>query len=332
MAIYVLEGTGSARLPRRPLTVTLTIDGNPASRAALVAKLSDGSDAPVRRHSAGMLIIPRVDDDIVITAVPDQGRDRFDPNTVLHIEIRLDSADPNSDRAQLSPREVSGLASIELAVLTPDATDQITVTTRLQAVDAPLPLVAARARVDCRGAIGVDQLPVGKQVSLSCVIDASVSMAARQRDGSLAAAIDIVAGIAAVISGSTPVHVVVANDRPTALPAVSGAELSGHAIAHIADSGYGVGAGVDAAVQHAATASGLTIVITDAPAPALHAPGAVSRLVLTKSSSAQRYPGFTGAVCPPPPSGTAAAEFLGANPHVISTVVIDLVAPLRSRW
>lgn len=334
MAIYVLEGTGSARLPRRPLTVTLTIDGNQASRAKLIAKLSDGSDAPIRRHSAGMLIIPRIDQDIVITAIPDQGRDRFDPNTVLHIVIGLDSADPNSDSAQLSPREVSGLASIELAVLTPASAEQITVTTRLQAVDAPLPPVAARARVDCRGAIGVDQLPAGQQVPLSCVVDASVSMAARAHDGSLAAALDILAGIAAVISGPTPVRVVLATHRQTSLPAVSGAELSGHVIAQIGQTGYGVGAGLDAAVQQVSNQNGLTVVITDAPGPALRAANAraVSRLILTNSASAQHYPGFVGAVCPPPPAGMAASAFLGANPHMISTAVGDLVASISGRW
>jgi hypothetical protein len=331
MATYILEGKGSASLPRRPLTVTLSIDGDPRA-AKLVARLANAADAPVRRGSAGMLIIPRVDDEITILAVPDTGRERFDPHTTLYVAIGLDSAaDPDSDVAQLAPRDVSGRTSIELATIAPTGGDQVVVTSLLEQIEVPLPPLAARARVACRGALGVDQLPAGRQVGVSCVVDTSASMAALIADGTVAAAADIVAGMAAVVSGQAPVRTVLANERRTEVPAGPAADLGERVLAAIGRVGYGIGANLDAAVGALGSTGGLTVVITDAPGPPIGTSGSiVSRMLLTGSRAAVTYPGFVGATCPPPPPGTAAEAYLTDNPHFVDTAVAALIAPLQN--
>lgn len=335
MATYLLEGTASARLPRRPLTVTLSLQG-PQAGVRLVARLEDSlAEAPgMRRHSAGMLIVPRVEQDIVIAAVPEAGRERFDPNTVLYVSIGLDSSgDADSDVAQLSPRDVSGLASIELASIAPAGADEVIVTTRLIQRDDELPPLATRARIACRGVLGVDRLPSAEQVAIGCVIDTSASMSSLVADGSIAAAADVIAGISAVVSGAKPVSVVLADERRTAVPAGRSGELATRIGATIQQVGYGVGADLDAAVDTLSSTVGLTVVVTDAPGPALRssANGNVTRLVVSQSRSAVNYLGFSGALLPPPPIGVNAADHLMANPQLLDGIVAGIVTPIRGR-
>lgn len=330
MATYLLDGAGSARLPRRPLSVTLAVVGPRTSGVRLVARLANGEDAPVRVHSPGMLIVPRVDDEIIIAAVPEPGLAQFDEDTVLHVTIGPDSPqDIDADYAQLAPREVSGLASIELATIAPATVDQVAVTTRLTVADAPLPPLSSRARVACRGALGVDTLPPERQVAPGCVIAASASVAALVDDGTLAAATDIVAGITAVISGPQPLRACLADDKYTEVPTGPIGELAARVQRTLGASGYGIGANLDAAVRRVSHSAGFIVVITNmAMRPARH-DVPVSLMVL--SESARRYPGFSGATFPPPPAGTRAESFYDANPHLIDQAVAALVAPLRER-
>lgn len=327
MATYLLDGAASARLPRRPLSVTLAVVGSRNTGVRLVARLNNGAEAPVRSYSAGMLIVPRVDEEIIIAAVPDSGRPQFDEDTVLHVTIGPDSPqDLDADYAELAPREVSGLASIELASIAPASPDQVAVTTRLKAADAPLPALASRARVACRGALGMDSLPPERQLTVGCVIDASASVAPLVADGTLAAATDLVAGIAAVVGGAQPLRACLADGSFTEIPTGSIGELAARTGETLGRSGYGIGANLDAAVGRIA-GSGLTVVITDAAIQPVRQAFPVSLLVL--SESARRYPGFSGAVLPPPPPGVRAGSFYDAHPHLIDQAVAAIVAPLR---
>lgn len=328
MATYLLDGAGSARLPRRPLAVTLAVVGTHTSGVRLVARLRNGAEAPVLVHSPGMMIVPRIDQEIIIAAVPDSGRARFDEDTVLHVTIGPDSpADLDADYAELTPREVSGLVSIELATIAPIGPDQVAVTTRLAAPDAPLPPLSSRARVACRGALGVDSLPPERRVVVGCVIDASASLAPLVASGALAAAIDIVAGVAAVIGDSLPMRACLADGNNTEIPDGPLGELSGRVRQALDRSGYGVGANLDAAVGRIAGSTGLAVVITDIAIRPAQQAFPVNLLLLTES--ARRYPGFNGGALPPPPPGVSAEPFYDANPHLIDQAVAALVAPLR---
>jgi len=335
MAIYLLEGTSSARLPRRPLMVSLSVGGN-RTGVRLTARVEESGSTPAGlvQPSPGTLILPRVDQGIVISAVPEQGRPEFENGTVLHVSVGPDrNADLDADIAQLSPRDVSGLSSIELAVLSPAAADLIQVTTRLVERERQLPPVAARARVACRGALGVDRLPPAQQVPVSCVLDASASIATFMDNGAVAAAAQIVAGIAAVAGRSGSIDAALADGQGTRMQGVSGAELSGLLTDALRAGGYGLGADVKSAADGLGGPGGFTVIITDNPGPALRsASGAdVVRLVISSSQSALTYPGFVGAICPTPPPGADAESFLTGQPHLVDQVVGDLVASLRNR-
>lgn len=330
MTTYLLEGIASARLPRRPLAVTLSLQGNPGA-VRLAARLENSAQNPsVLRHSATMLIVPRVDEELIIFAVPDNGRERFDANTSLHVSIGLDSAgDPDSDVAQLAPRDVSGLTAIDLASIAPAGADQVVVTTRLIQSDAALPPLAARARVACRGVLGVDRLPPGQQSTVTCLLDPSASIAARVGDGTVGAAIDIITGIGAVLSGPTPVTVSLADDRLSTVDYAPPAELGAKIRAALTAAGYGVGADLQAAVDAVDPAVGLVVVITAGAGPALRRANgaALAHLVLSGSRAAVEQPGFVGALCPPDPLGDIGALLTG-TPQALDALVAGLVAPV----
>lgn len=331
MTTYLLEGTASARLPRRPLAVTLSIQGNPGA-ARLAARLENSAQTPsVLRHNATMLIVPRVDEEIVIFAVPDNGRERFDANTSLHVSIGLDrGGDPDSDVAQLAPRDVSGLTAIDLASIAPVGADQVVVTTRLIQSDAALPPLAARARVACRGVLGVDRLPPGEQTSVACVVDPSAALAARVADGAVGAAMDIITGIAAVLSGPTPVTVSLADERHTVVDSGRPTDLAAQTRAALAGVGYGVGADLQGAIDAVDPSVGLVVLVTTAVGPPVRRTDgtALTRLVLSGSRSAAAQPGFTGAVFPPASRDGGIVDYLTSTPRALDTLVSGLVGPV----
>lgn len=77
MATYVLDGKASATLPRRPLAVQLAT-ATPTTGVRLAARTADGASTRVIQQSPGLLILPRVDVETTIVAVPDAGRSNFD--------------------------------------------------------------------------------------------------------------------------------------------------------------------------------------------------------------------------------------------------------------
>lgn len=332
MATYLLDGTQSARLPRRPLSVSLSVGGAHRSGARLVARLASGAEASVRVHSAGMLIVPRVDEEIIIAAVPDTGRDRFDEDTILYVTIGPDTQnDPDADYAQLAAREVSGYSSIELASIAPAGPDQVAVTTRLVEADVPLSALANRARVACRGALGVDALPPQEQVSVGCVVDCSASMAPLVADGTVAAAADVVVGVAAVVANGQPVVTVLADQYTSRLPEGPLAELGSRVSQGIAASGFGIGADLDAAVAQFAGTAGFIVLITDQVLSVVPGGAKEPLSALVVSGSGQYVGPRQWAPFPAPPAGIGAAAFYDANPYLIDTAVTALVAPLRER-
>lgn len=334
MATYLLEGTASARLARRPLLIRLSVHGNGSGVRLVARRDGDQTEAPgVRRHDATMLILPRVEQEIVIAAIPDAGRERFGPGTKVHVTIGPDGGnDPDVDVAKLAERDVSGLTSIELATVAPAGIDEVEVTTRLIQADAALPPLAARARVSCRGVLGVDRLPPAKQLPVTCIVDTSASMGAHVLDGTLSAAADIVAGIAAVVSGPQPVRALLADEVRTAVPDGPPADLSARVREAVEATGYGVGADVEGAIVTAAGAGSLTVALTDAAgAPPAAATGPSVRVVLSASRSALSHPGFIGAVCPPAPTGQNLAGFLTSRPELLDEIVAGIVAPIRGR-
>lgn len=333
MPTYVLDGTSTVSLPRRPLLVTLAASGAGHARSRLTARRRDGSPAPIVQNSADMLILPRVEQEITIVAVPDGGRPQFDPGTVLHLSIGPDGDTEYSGTiVQVAPRDVSGLGFIELATVAPGPGDVVSVATRLTLPDAPLPRLAAQARVMTRGVLRVDRLPESQTWAVRCVVDTSTSMARHVTGGAVAAGGDIVAGIASVVSGGDDVELEFVGRRSDRRR-VPGAQVGATLAAAPAD-GFGIGADPGAALRGGSD-RGLTIVITDdsgavtALAGARSA-GAVAMLVF--ADVAPRRAGFVGAVCSPPDTwaapGTDGRTALAEQPDLLRRIVADLLTPL----
>lgn len=328
MVTYVLDGTSSAQLPKRPLAVTMSVTGA-VGAAALVARRDGIIDTSVIAHSPGMLIVPRVDHDVVISAVPSGSLSTFPQGTVLHVAVGLDSSnDLDPDRAQLTPRDVSGLSALELAVISPSGSEQVSVTTRLIRPELPLTPLAARARSAARGALGVDQLPAGRQVEVVVVVDASLSMASLISDGSVGAAIHIATGVAAVLSAGAPVRAVLSGRTVTEV-ALEGDDFTAAFESAVASTGMGVGAALAEPVV-AQDGAQLTIAVTDAPTQ-VASRGLSTQLVLSPSRAALTDPNFVGAVCPPPLPGENAVDRLLAEPALVDEVVGRLLAVLNVR-
>ncbi len=330
MATFVLDGKASAELPRRPIAVSLTVAG-PSGGARLLDEGRGGRQVRVVQHTGSLLILPRVDEETTVSAVPD-GRDRFGQGTVLHVTLGPDDpSDLGADVIQLTPRDVSGLSFIELATLVPVDAGTVGVTTKLAVPDAPLPPVAAHARVACRGVLHRDQVDEADRVRVGCVVDTSVSMAPLFASGTVAAAGDIVAGLAAVLSGGEDVELAAPGPSGADRAAYSASELGDHLRqSPVAGFGYAVDLNPavgphDRVVGGVAVGPSLTVVITDGRGVVEFAEGVVA-LVLSHSASVSSGPGFAGAVCPLPPPGVGGRDFLAGQPQLVSRVVADLLA------
>lgn len=326
MATFVLDGKASATLPRRPVAVSMSTSGSSRSSSARLSVRSVGAPPRVVQQSSDLLILPRVDAQITVIAVPDAGRERFDQGTVLHVTFGPDSsADSAADVVQLTPRDVSGLSFIELATVEPFAEDSILVKTRLALPDASLPVLAARARVACRGVLRVDQVDDSATVDVRCVVDTSASMAAAFASGAVAACGDIIAGVGAVVGSAPQVDLALAGPAAEAGLAVDGAGL-GDALVSGPASGYGLAADPSAPYPPRPVGNRtLTIVVTDGPGVVDPGDDSVVALVISASTAAARRRGFVGAIVPPPPAGTDARAFLAERPDVVTRIVQDLV-------
>lgn len=333
MAIHILDGRRSASLPRRALAVMLSVGGGARTGVRLRAVLGSVApgelrrDAPVHVHSAGLIIVPRVDATITIVAEPYNAAKHFDEGTVLHLSAKPDApAHVDVETVQLAPRTVSGRESIDLITIEPSGVDQILIRS-LADDNVPLEPLADRARVACRGALGVDSLPASSQIDIGCVIDCSASMARYAADGTISVATDIVTGIAAVIGGENfRVALAAADSVPVELGQF--AELTPRVQDSIQGTGFGVGADVESAVQRVAAGARVTLVITDMPGPLPRGTGSAV-FWLTVAGAARAYPGFQGAALDEVPAGVSAPAHYQANPQLVDRAVQALVEPMR---
>ncbi|TRW86206.1 hypothetical protein FK535_06965 [Mycolicibacterium sp. 018/SC-01/001] len=271
--------------------------------------------------------MPYVDTELVISAVPAGGHRQFAEGTTLYLAVAPDTRDVNSDDVQVAPHEVSGRETVDLIKLAPAGVDAISVR-RIGGEDTPLPALANRARVACRGALGVDAFGAALDITVGCVVDTSASMARMVADGTLDVAIDIFAGLAAAVSGDQPVRTVLAGRDVTDVAGGSLAELRTRVRDAMAANGFGIGADIDSAVDRISETVQHTVVITDAPSRTV--PGYLGVGWINLIGSGDRTTGFDGAVLPPPSQGVSAESFYHANPHLIDAAVAALVAPLRA--
>lgn len=198
MPTYILDGTGRASLPRRPIMVRMNIDGQPD--CARMQALSESPGVSVGVHpNPGLMIVPRVDGPVVLRLLPAAGLAAFPQGTTIHIAMQVDSTGGQEpDRAVLTPLDVSGQPFLEFASLAPDG-GSVTVTALRTTVDRPLGELAHQARVQGRALLGVDRVPEQFQINMIAGVDASASLRATTSDGAAEAVLEILAGLSTVI-------------------------------------------------------------------------------------------------------------------------------------
>lgn len=218
MPTYVLEGGGRAKLPAKPLTLRVQApEGTPPELAAFVGGQPD--------HRAitpmpGMLVLPRVESDTVVRVLPGTG-DTFGSASVLSLSAAIEiHGDSDPERAVMSSIDVSGLSGRDLVTVRPAGSELEVVAMGLVA-DAPLPELAGRARDAARELLGTERVPDDLTVGLDLVVDTSASMRPHVLDGSVAAVVEVVAGVSRVVCGEHELTATLSSARAQRLPATA---------------------------------------------------------------------------------------------------------------
>ncbi|MCZ4079986.1 hypothetical protein O1W68_18730 [Rhodococcus sp. H36-A4] len=334
MVTYVLDGKSKAHLPKRPLMVSMSVVGV-AGAAALDVRHSGVSDPTVIAHSPGMLILPRVEYEMLLVAIPAQGNSTFPSGTTIHVSVAVDSSnEPDPDRAQLTPRDVSGLSYLELATIGPDG-DRIAVVTRLEEPEIELGPLASSARAAARSVLRVDQLSDSQQTMLDIRVDTSASMLPAIADGSVRAIMEILAGVSTVISYDRNPEVTMVGNTSAGLRYGGPGDLGSTVHAHLETTKPGIGFG-NGDQFDALRPDSMVVLVTDSPSDFVasgreSADSRFASMIASSSRAAQRCRAFAGAVVVPAPDGSDTADYLVSRPSEVEEIVRSFLRPLNDR-
>ncbi|WP_139279831.1 hypothetical protein [Rhodococcoides yunnanense] len=306
-----------------------------AGAVSLDVRRGGTSDPTVITHGPGMLILPRVEHEMLLVAVPAQGNSTFPSGTTIHVSVAVDSAhEPDPDRAQLTPRDVSGLSYLELATIGPDG-DRIAVVTRLEEPEIELGPLASSARAAARSVLRVDQLSDSQQTMLDIRVDTSASMLPAVADGSVRAIMEILAGVSTVISYDRNPEVTIVGNTSTNLPFGGPGDLGQTVHAHLqtAQPGIGFGTGEQFGAVRPDT---MVVLVTDSASDSVASTHEVAdsryaTVVASSSRAALRVNAFAGAVVSPAPDGSDTGDYLVSQPAVVEEVVRSFLRRLNDR-
>ena len=211
MAMNLLKGGEQVYLQTRPLIIRQQLSGG-SSAFRLVATVPRGEPIVVQRQ--GMLVLPRISQATTVRLLPEPGRDRFPPQSVLTVVIGPDGGNPDADYAQLS-LDVSGLPTEDLVLLEPQGTT-IKVTSLSIPHTSKLPPQAELARDLAREILGV-AFVAQHAVDVVVGVDCSPSMRSFVADGTVEAALNTLAGVASVLDPNGEVEAVLCGRVATRL-------------------------------------------------------------------------------------------------------------------
>jgi hypothetical protein len=307
MPIYVLGArTRSVAIPNQALA--LTISGS-VRDAALHIRAA--ADQPVVRPSARLTVLPIVTGPLTVSVEP-VGDGSFGPNTVIHLSIGPEApGDVDPVQVVFDPIDVTGDSGVELATLTP-AGARIEVAVSAVA-DRPLSRLGTAARVAARGVIGRRSEPSTGAVVIA--VDTSASMRTAFADGSVPAAVDIVAGIADA-AGVTDVSAVLVGEHCIPVLSESAATLAD--AVRSAQPRWCAGARWSAVTNDDAR----TVVCTDFPTMAVR-----QRFPVLAIATDPRLLTDCAVLHPPRPGADPATEVLAA-PAVLEQIAVSLLRRL----
>lgn len=307
MPIYVVGARNQrVQIPNQALTVSIT---GAVGGAAL--EVHGGPDQPVLRSTAHQAVLPSLTGPVTISVRP-VGADRFGPGSVVHLAIAHDNpGDVDPVQVMFDPVDVGGDTGVTFAALTPNGT-QIEVAVSAVA-DSQLSPLASAARTSARRVTG--RGPAQSDGSVVVAIDTSASMSAWFADGSVAAAADIVVGVADAI-GLRNVSAVLVGADVTPVGAGDGADLA-EAVRQ-AQPRWSAGA----RWSRLASGPARTVVCADYPTVAVR-----QRFPVIALSNDRRLDADGARLPSPRPGNDAGAELL-AHPAVLDRLTAALVRAL----
>lgn len=209
--IYTLKGLAATVVPTS-LAITVTSMVMPEGRAVRLDLIEGGTVLPASRPRPGMLMVPPRTGRLTIRVCPVDDQ-RFRAGT--QIELSLAVGHPRQQDAvvvRLARTDISGLPFRDLVMLESPGADRA-ISATLGANERELAPLGEFARVTTRERLGTGALAPGL-LPTAIAVDVSASMSSVRPADSVGAVIDLLDGVASVVSpDSTPEIAAVGRER-----------------------------------------------------------------------------------------------------------------------
>lgn len=307
MPIYVVGASNQrVQIPADALAVSIS-----GAVASAELDIRAGAEQPVVRSSAHHAVLPRLTGPVQVAVRP-VGAQQFAPGSVIHLAIAHENAgDVDPVQVLFDPVDVSGDTGVIFAELAPSGAH---IDVGVSAVaDIPLSPLGVAARSSARKVIG--RAPAQQGGNLVIALDTSASMIPWYADGSLAAATDVVVGVAAAIGFGGVSAVLVGSEVSAVSPPPDGAAGLANTVAALAPRWT-------AGVRWSRLPDSRTVVCTDSPTG-----GVPQRFPIFVLSDDARLDGSVARLPSPPPGRQPAAALL-AHPPTLDRITGHLVRAL----
>lgn len=340
MPTYMPERGSAVAMPPRPLQVHAW-DQHTTRPVRLRADLEDGPPDPRAQYPyAGLLLLPGVGRPTRVRVSPAQDGTLFPHGTRIGLRLQTDGvAGTEPVQVVVGGVDASGLGSCDLLLLRPQ-TDRLVVEVLDAVGDDPLDGLAAVVRAQAWKHLQVEEYGPPPRWALSLLVDGSGSMRAGIDDGSVAALVEAVVGLAAVLGAGGTARTGISGRAVTWLADSPGRHLADTVVTAIRDGGYGVGFRPSATELPAAgpDGRGAVVLITDGSPPDAAAlaercarDGVHGQVLVTGHQAVvgNPPPGIAYTVLAPPPPGRPALEHLRApeSAAVLDAFLTSLLAP-----
>lgn len=309
MPIYMVNTRNQrVQIPAGPLSVSIT-----GAVADVTLEVQAGPEQPVVRSTPHQAVLPQLVGPLSIAVRP-IGAQRFPSGTVIHLAIAHDTVD-EVDPVQVvfDPVDVSGDSEVVFAELAPRG-GQIDIGVSAVSDTALSPLAAA-ARTSARRVVGRGAAQQAGELVVA--LNGSASMRPWFADGSVAAATDVIVGVADAVGIRDVSAIVVGAEIAVVRPADGGTPSA----AGLADSVRALQPRWSAGVRWSKLRPDIrTVVCSDSPISVVPQHFPVFSLSGDYRLSGPRLPA-------PRPGNDAAAELL-AHPQVLDEVTAALVKAL----
>ena len=294
--IYTLKGLAATVVPTS-LAITVTSMVIPDGRAVRLDLIEGGTVLPASRPRPGMLMVPPRTGRLTIRVCPVDDQ-RFPAGT--QIELSLAVGHPRQQDAvvvRLARTDISGLPFRDLVMLESHGADRA-ISATLGAIERELAPLGEFARVTARECLGTGALAPGL-LTTAIAVDVSASMLSLRPGDSVGAVIDLLDGVASVISPDKAPEIAAVGRERVVLRDISLREWGTHCAEGIRGLPMSSGLLSARSTPTANTVAGeLTFLITDAvppdsPGPADPANPALHLVILSSRSAWRVMEGTT---------------------------------------